>query len=224
MTRSHNKARIQIKVQDSGIGISEQQAQKLFNPFTQADESTSRNYGGTGLGLVISRELSRLMGGDITLSSIVGQGSVFSVALTLKSTKEQPKQVLEQSYKSETDLSSLRVLIAEDNRINQKLINTILNKFGIKPDIVDDGYLAVKMVAGHKYDVVLMDCQMPELDGYQATEKIRAMDNMANLPIIALTADVDTRSKERAIQVGMNGHIAKPIDVQKLKTILQQYV
>ena len=217
-----DKARLHIKVIDSGIGISNEQAKKLFNPFTQADSSTSRTYGGTGLGLTISRELSRLMEGDISFVSSLGQGSVFTLTMSLPSTMEKVVDEQEAKEVSQDEFSALKILVAEDNRINQKLIKTILLRLSIEANIVENGLLAVKAVQQHEYDLVLMDCQMPVLDGYQATKRIREAENIVQPRIVALTADVDTKSKQHAEQVGMNGHLAKPIDVDKLINELRQ--
>ncbi len=236
-----NTAHISIKVKDTGIGISSDKIETLFNPFTQADASTSRDFGGTGLGLTIAKKLSQLMSGDITIESEVGAGTCFIFTCKLPLTRTKPtitnldnhsfNQIANQqkhnmakddSLQKEqpNDLANLQVLVAEDNRINQKLINTVLTKLGIKAVIVEDGQLAVDYVKKHEVDVILMDCQMPVLDGYQATEKIRAMPEYADLPIFALTADVDTRSKEKALSLGFTKHLAKPVNLEQLTKCL----
>ncbi len=245
-------ANIQIRVRDTGIGIAPEKVQDLFQPFTQADQSTSRNFGGTGLGLTIAKKLSQLMGGDITISSIEGQGSVFSFTLTLAVSDqaaatqqtqdsqekfneqygEQHSQQLNKKYSenqeqqpsSGAELSSLTLLIAEDNRINQKLISTVLEKLAIHAVIVDNGAQAIDALAQSTFDAVLMDCQMPVLDGYQATRKIRSIEKFKQLPIIALTADVDVKSKTRALEAGFNHHLAKPINIQELTCVLEEVV
>jgi len=234
------KAQLAIYVEDTGIGISADKIDKLFSPFTQADASTSRDFGGTGLGLTISKKLSHLMQGDIAIESIYGQGSKFTFTLTLDEspTKSKIAESTESIFQIElinndvdsnssqtvktveTTLSSLNVLVAEDNRINQKLIAVILQKLGITATIVADGQQAIDHIRKSPCDVILMDCQMPILDGYEATEQIRAMSEFKNLPIFALTADVDTRSKERALKVGFDKHLSKPIDMKKLTVCL----
>jgi len=236
-----NTAHLSITVKDTGIGISPDKIETLFTPFTQADASTSRNFGGTGLGLTIAKKLSHLMAGDITIESSIGNGSLFVFTCKLPLTRTKPiksneeqsafQQLSDQQTATVTDnealannkandLSKLKVLVAEDNRINQKLINTVLMKLGIKAVIVENGQLAIEHVKAEQVDVILMDCQMPVLDGYQATQQIRAIPEFAELPIFALTADVDTRSKEKAMSLGFTKHLAKPINLEELTKCL----
>ncbi|PKG81580.1 hypothetical protein CXF85_19190 [Colwellia sp. 75C3] len=239
-----NKAHIAIKVKDTGIGISKDKIDKLFNPFTQADTSTSRDFGGTGLGLTIAKRLSLLMAGDITIESKEGAGTSFIFTCWLPLTRTKPKtsasqsdsfrQIVNNNEKEapiktssadksnlvSQDLSDLKVLVAEDNRINQKLIRIVLTKLGIDAVIVENGQLAIDHLQKEPVDVILMDCQMPVLDGYQATQQIRAMSKYADLPIFALTADVDTRSKDKALSVGFTKHLAKPINIEQLTNCL----
>ena len=239
-----NKAHIAIKVKDTGIGIAQDRIDKLFKPFTQADASTSRDFGGTGLGLTIAQKLSRLMAGDISIESKVGAGTTFTFTCWLLLTRTKPKSASIQSdlfqqivnYNEQKspknviphaksngikkELMQLKVLVAEDNRINQKLINTVLAKLGIDAVIVENGQLAIEHLQKEAVDVILMDCQMPVLDGYQATEKIRAMPEYANLPIFALTADVDSRSKDKAMSLGFSKHLTKPLNIEELTLCL----
>lgn len=247
-----NKAHLTITVKDTGIGISKDKIDSLFNPFTQADASTSRDFGGSGLGLTISKKLSQLMAGDIRIESEMDIGTSFIFTCQLFLTRAKPivsdihsssftkivhnieQDVIESEGTTAIDnsnhkklpelseLAALKVLVAEDNRVNQKLINTVLTKLGIKAVIVENGQLAIDHLLKEKVDVILMDCQMPVLDGYQATEKIRAMPDYHDLPIFALTADVDTRSKEKALALGFTMHLAKPINIEKLTECLLQ--
>lgn len=219
-----NQATLKIAVIDTGIGIAQEKIDKIFQPFVQEDASTSRNFGGTGLGLAISKELSKLMHGDIVISSKQGEGSAFTFICKLDISKNKPIDYLTTNGKIDNTESfeHLSILVAEDNRINQKLIEIVLKKLGIKADIVENGQLAVEQVQQKKYNAILMDCQMPVLDGYEATRIIRTMPNYQNLPIIALTADVDTRSKERALKVGFNKHLSKPINIEELKKSLRE--
>jgi len=225
---NNGNAHIQIQVKDSGIGISEKNISKLFQPFMQADDSTSRYFGGTGLGLTISKELSNLMKGDITIQSIEGEGSTFTFICKLQTSLQKPKattdvaNILNKTTSDENSISTLKVLVAEDNRVNQKLIRIILNKLGINAVVVENGLLAIKRVQQEKFDVILMDCQMPVLDGYEATQQIHAIPKFKNLPIFALTADVDTRSKEKAFRVGFNKHLSKPINIEELVRCLSE--
>jgi CheY-like chemotaxis protein len=226
---THNH--IVVRVKDTGIGISEENQKKLFNAFTQADDSTSRKFGGTGLGLALSKEISHLMNGDITINSEKGKGAEFVFECDLKVAKEisrsHPKIIVPDVITTTEDQASLivaekkdvkelRILVAEDNEINQLVIEAILNTLGIKPVIVNNGLEAVERVQQEEFDVILMDCQMPVLDGYSATEKIRQIDNFKTLPIFALTADVTEESKKKAQEVGFTAHLSKPILVERL--------
>ena len=227
---SSEKNEVTIRVKDTGIGISKESQQKLFNAFTQADDSTSRKFGGTGLGLALSKELSHLMQGDITIESIEGVGSEFifksiidtadAVAVDILKNNTLDTQTNHQaslvSEKEKRDVKTLHILVAEDNEINQLVITAILEKMGITPVVVANGKDAVERVQGEKFDAVLMDCQMPVLDGYKATEEIRKLEGYENLPIFALTADVTAEGKEKALLSGFNGHLSKPILVDDL--------
>lgn len=207
-------------VEDTGIGIEKDQQAHLFHAFTQADSSTTRNFGGTGLGLTISQELSQLMKGGIEVQSEPEKGSTFWVELVLETSREAlPEKML----MTRQDISRFRVLVVEDNRINQILIDRMLQSQGIKAVLVDNGQKAVDIIAQQAFDLILMDCQMPVMDGYQATAEIRKLFGIERLPIVALTADVMVEDKARAFAVGFNAHLAKPIDLDKLCDCLQQY-
>ncbi|WP_434339762.1 ATP-binding protein [Motilimonas cestriensis] len=216
-----NTSALIISVKDSGIGISKTQQANLFKAFTQADSSTSRRFGGTGLGLAISKRLTELMQGKLTVESQIGEGSCFCLTIPL-ATCEPPK--VDQSIKpNTTPLSQLAVLVAEDNMVNQMVIKGMLNNFAIEPVVVSDGQQAIDAVKQQAFDIVLMDCQMPILDGYEATKVIRQIPEFIDLPIIALTADVMQDEKIYAIEIGFNAHIAKPIDMDNLKATLIQF-
>jgi len=229
----HNE--IVVRVKDSGIGISQDDQKKLFSAFTQADDSTSKKFGGTGLGLALSKELSRLMQGDITINSAEGEGAEFIFRCKIETSKKVPavihdiakhamdkkKQLSLDPLIECSDVENLRILVAEDNEINQLVIGAILKNLGITAVIVDNGLKAVERVQEEIFDVVLMDCQMPILDGYQATLKIRQIEAFKTLPIFALTADVTVEGKNRAKEVGFTGHLTKPILVDKLLKALE---
>jgi len=220
-TLTNGLAQIKIAVEDSGIGMSEEVIATLFNSFTQADSSTSRQYGGTGLGLAISQELSHMMDGNIEVKSQLNQGATFSLSIPLERA-ETEELVLQQT--SFTVHANLRVLIAEDNEINQILIEEMLKLLNIQPTIVADGQQAINRLLEEPFDIVLMDCQMPVLDGYQATQKIRTYAQFDNLPIIALTADVLAEDRARAKKVGFSDHLAKPLDFQALQQCIQHHI
>ncbi|MBH0069561.1 CHASE domain-containing protein [Pseudoalteromonas sp. NZS100] len=215
-----NKVQLVITVSDTGIGIKPSQHKKLFNAFTQADSSTSRQFGGTGLGLTIAKELSQLMGADITLKSEVHKGSTFTFSMRLETTEPKKEHVI---TFDNTNITSLDILVAEDNPVNQMVIKAMLGSLGIVPYIVENGELAVDIVKKQHFDLVLMDCQMPVMDGYRATALIRQFKTEQELPIIALTADVMPEDKAHAQAVGFNQHLAKPLELIKLTECLVQY-
>jgi signal transduction histidine kinase len=211
-----------IRVSDTGIGIAEDQRSALFQQFVQADASTTRRFGGTGLGLTIARHLARLMGGDIALESRLGEGTVFIVSLPLERLGEAAgdEAATELAPALEIDdAPALRVLAAEDNLINQLVLTTLLHQFGIDPVIVADGVQAVEAWRSGRWDLILMDVQMPNMDGPTATRQIRKEElagGRAPTPILGLTANVmhDQVASYRA--AGMNDVIAKPIEVGAL--------
>ncbi len=213
-------ATVQFIVKDTGIGITPKAQAEIFNAFSQADASTSRKFGGTGLGLAISKELAQLMGGDIELESEKGKGSVFTIRVRLGINFEPPEQKMESN---QLDLSGKKLLVAEDNEINQIVISEMLNTYGCEVKLVENGQLALELVKKEAFDLVLMDCQMPVMDGYQATTEIRKVADYDDLPVIALTADVMPEDKARAVEVGFNAHLAKPLDMKKLAECLQKY-
>lgn len=214
-------ASLKIDVIDTGIGISEEKRKELFKPFVQADSSTSRHFGGTGLGLAISKELSQLMQGDITISAHHPQGSIFSFRSRFLLTDEKPPQ---SEVREDIDVSSLNLLVAEDNEINQQVIAAMLQQLRVNFHIVSNGQLAVEALAEQNYDAVLMDCQMPVLDGYEATKRLRSNRSTQDLPIIALTADADSQSREYALSIGFSAHVTKPVTIDALRECLANVV
>lgn len=217
--------RVQFLVRDSGIGISDDKFPLIFDAFSQADTSTSRSYGGTGLGLTICRTLTELMGGKIDVSSVVGEGSSFRVELPLKLAPDALSSI--SSHGTDTAeaqpdkgkrLLGLRILIADDSELNREVAEFILNGEGASVETVSDGQAAVNLILGsaNAYDVVLMDIQMPILDGYDATRAIRAIPRQQGLPVIALTAGAMASQRKAALEAGMNGFVAKPFNVDQL--------
>jgi PAS domain S-box-containing protein len=212
--RSAAGVRLRFEVRDSGIGMDEAQQARLFQPFMQADASTTRRYGGTGLGLAISRQLVVLMGGELGVQSRLGAGSTFHFELDFEPAPPaaapvpaaDPEELLQQ-------LRGARVLLVEDNEINQEVALELLRHAGVEVTLAEDGSQALQRLAQQPYDVVLMDCQMPVMDGYEATLAIRAMPQHARLPIIAMTANVFSGDRDKALACGMNDHIAKPLEI-----------
>ena len=208
---------LSIQVKDTGIGIAQENCEQLFSAFTQSDSSTSRKFGGTGLGLAISKQLSKLMKGSIRVASNHPQGSIFTFMLELpKADKEIDTEV----PSTNRDFSSLKVLVAEDNPVNQMVIKAMLEKLNINATLVENGQLALEAIEKQAFDVVLMDCQMPVLDGYEAVKQLRLLERSATLPVFALTADADTDSREKALASGFTLHVAKPLTIEKLKQCL----
>jgi signal transduction histidine kinase/HPt (histidine-containing phosphotransfer) domain-containing protein/ActR/RegA family two-component response regulator len=224
------KVAIEFSVTDSGIGISEAQQEKLFSVFSQADNSFSRAYGGTGLGLTTANELVKLMGAQIAVNSEEGKGSSFSFQLDFlysEATPEQNQAADSPSPGSDKDLSAIlgaEILVVDDSQINLQIASELLQQAGFKVDSAHDGQQAVAMVGQKPYDCVLMDLQMPVMDGIQATETIRADSRFKNLPVLAMTANSSDADRARASQAGMNALIPKPIDQRLLFDSLLQWI
>ena len=220
---------IRFEVEDSGSGIDPGVQERLFMPFTQADDSTTRRFGGTGLGLSISRELAQLMGGDVGLFSEPGRGSRFWAELPLPaSTEASPESAFAVLPEPGGPLAALRVLVAEDNPVNMLIAVALLEQWGIEAAQASNGTLAVAAVnaqaeAGTPFDLVLMDVQMPVMGGYDATRAIRQRHSAAALPIIALTAAALTSERDEALACGMNDFLTKPIDAQRLYDTLLRW-
>ncbi len=229
-TRDSGKISVTIDVKDSGIGMSEEQIENLFQEFTQADVSTSRKYGGTGLGLAISKNITELMGGKISVSSHQGEGSIFSVEISFDIAKaEDMENEVKRFDVSDKELSSLkkmRVLLVEDNQINQKLAMALLSDKGVLVEIAENGQEAIDKLSKvdvDYFDVVLMDLQMPIMDGYEATKRIRMGSRYDNLPIVAMTAHVMSEEVHKCKEIGMQNYIGKPVEPELLYSILAHY-
>lgn len=213
---------VAIEVQDTGIGISEQDRARLFRPFTQADMTVTRRFGGTGLGLAISRRLARLMEGDLSVRSAVGTGSTFTLTLPLdRPTETQPSD----PARAATDPSVLvgrRVLIVDDAPDNQLLVRHLLTRRGMTCELAGDGSVAVRLASEQPFDAILMDMQMPVVDGYTATRRLRNAGVTA--PIIALTANAQPEDRQRSLDAGCNCHLLKPIHAEALIDTLARYL
>lgn len=214
MSEDAKTAYIEIAVTDTGIGIPENKIATIFENFQQATSGTSRLYGGTGLGLAIVKQLVEMQGGNISVESEIEEGTRFSVKLSFTKTQIKPKSNNE-IVQLEKDIKNVRVLVAEDIPLNQLLMRTLLDDFGFVFDIAGNGKIAIEKLKAKSYDIILMDLQMPEMNGFEATEYIRNKMN-SKIPIIALTADVTTVDLAKCKSVGMDDYISKPVDERLL--------
>ena len=220
---NHAHARLRFIVEDTGIGIPPETLPSLFSPFVQGDGSTTRRYGGTGLGLAICKQLVVLMGGAIDVTSEPGKGSCFDVQVEFE--RADPVQ---QIVDRQTDRASLprrlHVLVAEDNPVNQLVAQRILERHGCSVDVVATGTAAVNRHHMERYDLILMDCQMPELDGYEAARRIRTANNPVRVPIIALTAQAFPDDRERCLAAGMDDYVSKPINAAQFIATVRRWI
>ncbi|MEZ5581426.1 MAG: ATP-binding protein [Candidatus Competibacteraceae bacterium] len=233
LEQTEDRLCLEVSVKDTGIGIDPRNQATIFDAFSQADGSVTRNYGGTGLGLAISQRLVKLMGGAIKLDSAPGRGSTFWFRVWLEKSpraveENQPVETLSAVATQTTELKpQQRVLLAEDNPINQEVALAMMQQLGLTIDVAKNGVEAIEAFKRNRYNLVLMDCQMPQLDGFKATTALRAWERKQNrvpVPIIALTANVLEGDKERCLEVGMNDYLAKPFNYQQLKNKLEFYL
>ncbi len=214
---------LQFRVQDTGIGISPQVQQAIFEPFTQADSSTTRRYGGTGLGLAICRRLINLMGGKLELHSEPGRGSIFLFNAIFPVVARSAAPTRPAQDRIRTSHRHLRILLVEDNVVNQKVAVRLLERMGHRVEIAGDGRQAVAAVQVVEYDLVLMDCQMPVMDGYAAAQAIREMECGRHLPIVAMTAHAMPEDRRRCLDAGMDEYLAKPISAERLYDLVETF-
>jgi CheY-like chemotaxis protein len=219
-----------LEVIDSGIGIDPARLEQMFQPFVQADVSTTREYGGNGLGLAIAKELVELMGGAIGASSEPGRGSTFWFELPLPEVQEAAAQrsgrdrVVAISERR-GDPDAALVLVVEDSPVNRLVAVHVLERCGFRSHVVNDGREALQALSSQRYDAVLMDCQMPDIDGYEATKELRRRENGGrHTPVIAMTAHAMTGDRERCIEAGMDDYITKPVRMQTLNDVLRRWI
>ncbi len=228
VARTEEKTMIRCVVKDTGIGISQDVQGVLFRPFSQGDGSATRKYGGTGLGLAISKELAEMMGGNMGLESVPGRGSAFWFTAELSNrTIAEPiacPAVVDEVGETGGPMESLDVLVAEDNEANQIVATIMLDRLGCRTDVVINGNDALEAVAKKAYDIIFMDCQMPVMDGFEATRLIRkAEGDVRQRVIIAMTANALQGEKERCLAAGMDDYISKPVMLDDLETIVKRW-
>jgi CheY-like chemotaxis protein len=232
---------IEITVKDSGIGISPEQAALLFRPFQQAEGSTSRKFGGTGLGLTISKSIIEMMNGKIWVESKPGEGSVFGFSVKMKRTdikfdgrstrvvvkgkNDIPQTATENDHGI---FKGRKMLLTEDVEINREIVMSLLEPTGIEIECAENGAEAIQKfsAAPERYDIIFMDIQMPNMDGYEATKRLRALNipRAAQVPIVAMTANVFREDVEKCLKTGMNDHVGKPLDLSEIMEKLRQYL
>ncbi len=228
---SDGAATIRFRITDTGIGVRPEQAKMLFSPFTQADSSTTRKYGGTGLGLAICKQLVEMMGGAIGVESRESGGSTFWFTIHCQLAPVQELAQAVQAWERDggpagQQLDSRRpgrILVAEDNVINREVILEQLRKLGYEGRAVANGVEAVEEAEAGEFDMILMDCQMPVMDGFEATRRIRASKEGA-IPIVAVTADAMREDRERCLSAGMNDYISKPVEIAALRDVLARWM
>jgi len=220
---------LRFSLRDTGIGMSREQQALLFQPFSQVDTSTTRKFGGTGLGLAISKNIVEMMGGRIWVESEPGLGSCFHFTARLLKTSVDESSTPPAAEPggvgdAASRLHGARVLLVEDNEINQEVVKEILSAIGVRVTIADNGRQALDLLDLEDFDGVLMDCQMPVMDGYEATRRILAQPRFSDLPILAMTANALPGDREQVLQAGMVDHIAKPFQPDVMFATMAKWI
>lgn len=216
----------EFRLSDTGIGIAADKLDSIFESFKQADHNIKVKYGGTGLGMAIVKELVNLHGGEIAVESEIGKGTSFRFTLPLRDSKQQRNRKVSYSSLQNETWKNRRILVVEDNLMNQKYVAGLLKKWNIDFEIADNGLIALEKIQNQLFDLVLMDIWMPEMDGYEATQQIRAMKNNpnVNIPIIALTASALVDELEESKNIGMNDYLTKPYTPEQLLSVFEKYL
>jgi len=222
---AQRNAPLSISIEDTGKGIPEEHLPHIFEKFRQADPSTTRQHGGTGLGLAISRELAAMMGGHIALASKVGVGTKFTISLPLPCATDPRAQAPGPEKRAgDTGARRRRIMVAEDNEVNQMVIEGMLEAEGFEVQIAGSGERLLELVQEQSPDLILMDCHMPGIDGYETTARIRKMPGaIGHIPIVALTANTLPEERQRCLDAGMNDYLSKPIQGKELWATLRKW-
>jgi len=221
------KFEVSIRISDTGIGIPKDKIGAVFDRFVQADTSVSRRYGGTGLGLTISKTLVELMDGRIEVESVAGEGSVFTIVIPLRLAPDGDHLERQAKQEEEHSFSKERILLVEDHEPNILVASTYLDLMGIEHDVARDGVEAMEKFGLRTYALILLDVQMPNLDGLEVTRRIRARekaDGLPRSPIIGMTAYALAGDRQRCLDVGMDEYISKPFDFEELKSKVRSFV
>ncbi len=227
LQQNENVVKLQIEVSDTGIGIPEDKLPTVFDSFTQANNDTSRKYGGTGLGLTIARQIIELQNGSIDVTSVLGEGTIFSIKLSypIGDPEKAAENILPAIEIDTHQLENVKILLAEDNHLNHLLMESIMAEWGVKLSIAVNGNEVIEMVQKEKFDLILMDVHMPEMDGYEATRYIRAHlpGAVSQIPIIAITANASEEDKDKCLEAGMNDFMPKPFRAEELFLKVSRY-
>jgi CheY-like chemotaxis protein/HPt (histidine-containing phosphotransfer) domain-containing protein len=229
------RTRVTLAVEDTGIGLDAEQQARLFQPFSQADSSTTRRYGGTGLGLSIVRRLAQLMGGDVTCDSAAGEGSTFTVTLTLDAAPAASPLAVLPTPAAQAPIAAVaahrvdeaRLLVVDDHPVNREVLLRQLKLLGLTADTAEDGTEALAAWAPGRYAAVLADLHMPGMDGFELTRQLRARETelgSARTPVIAVTANAMRGEEERCLAAGMDAYLAKPVAIERLRTTIERWV
>jgi CheY-like chemotaxis protein len=231
LEESNDDFLVRFEVEDSGIGLNEENKSRLFTAFEQADNTSTRKHGGTGLGLAITKHLAELMGGEVGFQSVPGKGSTFWFTARLGKVKAQPvpatsscNETISTEALLKRDHSGKHVLIAEDNEFNRELVGLMLSETGLILDFAEDGKVALDKAQSKLYDLILMDMQMPEMSGVDSTKAILQLPAHAATPIIALTGNAFAEDRQICLEAGMNDHLAKPMKAEELHQTMLKWL